>query len=128
MKLKKVLTLFFIILIISMMLLSQYTVFGTDNNSREIGSDETDTIKTDNFEKVSEFKGTRNFSVLIDLSNLENYVNGGRTKLEYLIRVFKTDWVNIETLVNGINLEIKMSFEFSSYNDYINKLTMLLRL
>ena len=77
-------------------------------------------------ESEEEFKGTREIAVSVDLSDLDNYVNGGRSYLEAMIRTSSIDWLNYSTSVENINLIITISFDFESYDDYYEKVSYML--
>lgn len=77
-------------------------------------------------ESEEEFKGTRSIAVSVDLSDLDNYVNGGRSYLEAMIRTSSIDWLNYSTSVENINLIITISFDFESYDDYYEKVSYML--
>ena len=89
------------------------------NNEVEINA-KKDVVSSENF------KGTREFILYADLSNLENYISGGRTSLEYIIRMFKSDWLNFEISTENYDLKIKINFDFESYEDYTSKISELL--
>ena len=77
-------------------------------------------------ESEKDFKGTRSIAVAVDLSDLDNYVNGGRTYLEAMIRTSSVDWLNYSTSVEDMNLVISISFDFDSFDDYYEKVTYML--
>ena len=127
MKLRKKVYKLFITILILICLLSTFVFATNEENNSEVNASSNE-IQTDKAKEIKDFKGARYFSVLIDSSNLDNYINGGRSELEYLIRVLKNEWLNVELSVNGINLEVKMDFNFETYEDYIKKLEYLLRI
>ena len=77
-------------------------------------------------EKNEDFKGTRTFSIYSDLSNLKNYIQGGRSSLEYIIRMNNIEWLNLELSSDNYNLKLDFSFDFNSYEDYLEKIKYLL--
>ena len=77
-------------------------------------------------ESEEEFKGTRSIAVSVDLSDLDNYVNGGRSYLEAMIRTSSVDWLNYSTSVENMNLIITISFDFENYDDYYEKISYML--
>lgn len=77
-------------------------------------------------ESEKNFKGTRSIAIAVDLSDLDNYVNGGRTYLEAMIRRSSVDWLNYSTSVEDMNLVISISFDFDSFDDYYEKVTYML--
>lgn len=121
---KKFLSLFLILLLI----FGNAVNASNEKKELDIEASPNSEVQTDKAEEIKDFKGARYFSVLIDSSNLDNYINGGRSELEYLIRVLKNEWLKVELSVNGINLEVKMDFNFETYEDYIKKLEYLLRI
>lgn len=127
MKLRKKVYKLFITILILICLLSTFVFATNEENNSEVNASSNE-VQTDKAKEIEDFKGARYFSVLIDSSNLDNYINGGRSELEYLIRVLKNEWLNVELSVNGINLEVKMDFNFETYEDYIKKLEYLLRI
>ncbi|MBR1540323.1 MAG: hypothetical protein IJ629_04040 [Clostridia bacterium] len=75
---------------------------------------------------MEDFQGTRQFTVLADMSNLKNYIEGGRSSLELVIRMKSVDWLNVEISSDEYDIRLDFSFEFSSFEDYISKIEYLL--
>ena len=118
MNLKRILcnTILFI-LIFSMV--TSYLVFAAEEPT-------TTQINTSNITKIEEFKGKRVVTILADTSNMNNYLNGGRASFDYLIRKNKIEWLDIELFTDNLTLNIQLSFDFESYDDYFNKISELL--
>ncbi|MBR2290355.1 MAG: hypothetical protein IJ867_07255 [Clostridia bacterium] len=75
---------------------------------------------------MKEFKGTRTIQVLADNSNFNNYLNGGRDAFNDIIRINQIDWLTIELEAEEVTLNINLSFAFDSYQDYLDKVSILL--
>jgi len=72
------------------------------------------------------FKGTRSLTFTADTSDVENFIDGGRTVLDLIIRASAPEWADITLSANGRNLELAIVFEFGSYDDYCSKTSELL--
>lgn len=75
---------------------------------------------------IEDFSGTRTFTIDSDLSNLKNYIEGGRSSLEFVIRQNKIDWLNLDISSDEYDLKLTYSFDFTSYEDYTEKVEQLL--
>lgn len=74
----------------------------------------------------NEFEGYRMIQVTMDHSDLENYIDGGRSTLDYTLRTVKPEWLQIDYKSFEQDLEIKMQYQFIDFNDYKNKTQQLL--
>lgn len=75
---------------------------------------------------MENFQGTRTFTIYSDLSNLKNYIEGGRSSLEYIIRMKSVDWLDVEISSDEYDVRLDFSFKFNSFEDYVSKLEYLL--
>lgn len=73
-----------------------------------------------------DFSGNRSVSFIVDKSNLNNYINGGREYFEYVFRGYVPEFVEYDFSSDDSNLAISLSFAFTSYDDYVDKLSKLL--
>lgn len=74
----------------------------------------------------SEFSGSRTTVMQIDKSDLELYISGGRSMFELVLRENASSWFeyNIESENNTVTFTF--SFDFSTYDEYVERLTVLL--
>lgn len=72
------------------------------------------------------FSGKRTVTLMGDRSDVENYVNGGRSELEIVIRQSKPEWLSYSTKSVDHSVRLIIEFEFSSYDEYVSRLTELL--
>lgn len=82
-------------------------------------------FKTDAEENT--FIGVRTIEVKVDQSDIENFVNGGRAVLDFVIRKYAPEWLNYTSKNVGRDVYISFSFKFVSYDDYCIKLEELLQ-
>ena len=73
------------------------------------------------------FYGSRTTVCRITQSDLENYVSGGRTSLEMLLSKNQHDWLTYSIESHERDLYIAISFAFDSYEDYTEKLSVLIK-
>ncbi len=73
------------------------------------------------------FIGVRMIEVKADQSDMENFVNGGRTVLDFVVRKHAPEWLNYTSKTVGRDVYISFSFEFVSYDDYCVKIEELLQ-
>ena len=74
----------------------------------------------------AEFEGNRKLCVVISQSDLENYISGGRYSLEMLFRTCGFDWLNYRIYTSDRDTYTEISYEFDSFNDYVDKTEQLL--
>lgn len=74
----------------------------------------------------SAFSGSRTTVFTIDYSDLENFVEGGRSAFDLALRKQKPDWLNATVTTKGRDLYLSFSFAFSTFEDYKAKLAELL--
>lgn len=74
----------------------------------------------------ADFSGSRSFSWVIDGSDLDNYVNGGRNAYDLAIRYSKPKWLQYEIRAAATGVETSFTFDFASFDDYLSKVTVLL--
>lgn len=124
MKIKKYL-LNFILIFMAISLALNISVFAKEENIEEKNI-EGSQVEVQNIEKIEDFKGKRIFSIYTDLSNLKNYIQGGRSSLEYIIRMNNKEWLKLDISSDDYDIKLDFSFEFSSYDDYEDKIEYLL--
>lgn len=73
-----------------------------------------------------EFNGTRSMQVTADWSDLENYINGGRTAFDQILRGNMPEWFMYKIHTQGRDVTCTFSFSFTSFEDYQKKLTQLI--
>lgn len=72
------------------------------------------------------FAGHRQCICTISLSDLENFVIGGRSSLEMVIAKNEEDWFSCTTEAKGRNVFLFLNYSFESYEDYASKTEYLL--
>ena len=72
------------------------------------------------------FKGGRNIVFSVDASDLDNFVNGGRSAFELSVRKNKPEWLDLKINTVGRDVQISFFFEFESFSDYLDKISALL--
>lgn len=73
-----------------------------------------------------EFTGTRSIQVTADWSDLENYINGGRTAFDQILRGSMPEWFAYEIHTQVRDVTCTFSFSFTSFEDYQKKLKQLI--
>ncbi len=71
------------------------------------------------------FEGSRNLSFVIDRSDIFNFIDGGHKSFCTPFEQFK-DWLKLNYTVEKVDIVYTISFDFSSRQDYIEKLSSLL--
>lgn len=74
-----------------------------------------------------EFSGTRSVVCRISQSDLDNFLSGGRASLEMLLSQNRNEWLQYRLISRERDLYITLTFSFESYQDYEEKLSVLLR-
>lgn len=82
-------------------------------------------LKTQAEESI--FTGVRTMELKADQSDIENFINGGRTAFDFVIRSHAPEWLNYTLKTVGRDAYLNFSFEFTSYDDYCAKLEELLQ-
>lgn len=74
----------------------------------------------------SRFEGSRTVCYVMDRSELENYVTGGRKTLETCFRVSRPSWLSVSYRTQETEVYLTLSFPFESFADYQAKLGELM--
>ncbi len=77
-------------------------------------------------EDFEEFAGNRSVTYSVDKSDLENFISGGRSALDILLRSNSPSWLKYTLSAENRNVNVSFAFDFVSYNDYSGKLSELL--
>lgn len=72
------------------------------------------------------FSGTRVVEFVFDTSDLDNYANGGRAGVDLYLRKNAPQWLNHSLQADGRDVFLTYSFTFSSFDEYIQRITALL--
>lgn len=75
----------------------------------------------------ADFSGVRTTTCRISQSDLDNYVSGGRTSLEMLLSRNQQEWMSYGVTSQERDLFISLSFSFESYEDYEEKISILMK-
>lgn len=75
----------------------------------------------------ADFSGVRTTTCRISQSDLDNYVSGGRTSLEMLLSRNQQEWLSYGVTSQERDLFISLSFSFESYEDYEEKISILMK-
>ena len=73
----------------------------------------------------SSFSGNRCSVFTFDKSDIENFVSGGRSSLDILIRTQSPAWIEASLTAKNRDILITLSFDFESLEDYENKIEYL---
>lgn len=74
----------------------------------------------------SRFEGSRTLCFVMDRSELENYVIGGRKTLETCFRISRPSWLSVSYRTQTTDVYLTLSFPFESFADYQTKLSELM--
>lgn len=74
----------------------------------------------------NQFSGNRNVIIQIDESDMNSYISGGREGFEYAIRKNKPIWLNYTMKTANRTITIAIDFDFSTYEEYVERLEQLL--
>ncbi len=77
-------------------------------------------------EKAIVFEGSRKVELTIDRSDLNNYINGGQSFFDLILRNYAPEWLTFSMKAENRDIKVSLGFSFSSYEDYKNKLDELL--
>lgn len=72
------------------------------------------------------FQGQRSITFRADVSDIDNFINGGRPGFDLTLRRQLPQWAEYAVRSHDRDLHIKVSFLFDSYEDYLEKLSVLL--
>lgn len=65
-----------------------------------------------------DFSGNRRVVFTADRSDLENFIDGGRSSLELLLRRSRPDWLSYDLSADGRQADLEFSFSFGSRAEY----------
>lgn len=74
----------------------------------------------------SNIKGTRSVTFTSDISNMNNYINGGRAAFDLSLRKNAPEWLNYSLKADGRNVVTSVSFDFASYSELTERLGVLI--
>lgn len=72
------------------------------------------------------FAGTRQLEFTVDSSDLENFVNGGRSALDLRLRMAAPDWLDFSLSAQDRSVILSMGFSFRDQQEYRDRLAALL--
>lgn len=72
------------------------------------------------------FTGTRDLVIEIDESDINSYVSGGREGFELALRKSRPTWLEYTLKTQDKTITFTMNFSFSTYDEYVERLTELL--
>jgi len=76
--------------------------------------------------EAADFAGNRTVEFTFQSSDLDNYANGGRPAMDLYLRRDAPQWLTYTLEAQGYEVALTYSFDFESYNDYTQKLAVLL--
>ena len=71
------------------------------------------------------FSGIRTVQLYTDISDMENFFNGGRSSVELALRRNTPEGINCSVSTDGRDVFITINFDFTSMTDYKNKVRKL---
>ena len=74
----------------------------------------------------SDISGVRTVEFKADWSDLENYVNGGRSHFDLILRSILPEWASYKLRSHNRNVTLTLAFSFDSLADYKDKVTELI--
>lgn len=74
----------------------------------------------------AEFSGERTLEYTMEISDLNNFFNGGRPALEFALRRYAPSWLHYEIQTADRTLTLTMTIPFTSFADYRDKMLTLL--
>ena len=86
----------------------------------------TYTFAEEAIEEGITFSGKRSVVFLADKSNLDNFIDGGRSALDLILRNNSPEWLDTKTTADGRDVLISLEFSFGSFEDYRSKIGELL--
>lgn len=72
------------------------------------------------------FRGSRIVTYEVDKSDLENFIDGGRTAFDILLRKNAPSWLQYELYARDRTVYLTINFDFDSFEDYSEKTKKLL--
>jgi len=72
------------------------------------------------------FSGTKKLVYSIDVSDMNNYFNGGRSAFDILLRSYAPDWLKYSVKSSDLDLQISLEYSFVSYEDFCSKTSDLI--
>ena len=79
-----------------------------------------------NGKQTEAFSGKRQIVYITDQSNLNNYIDGGRSAFDLILRKDAPEWLSYDISTKNRNIYVSFLFEFTSFEDYEVKLKELL--
>lgn len=76
--------------------------------------------------EMDNFCGSRRVTYIVDKSDLNNFVDGGRSSFDIVLRSNVPLWLNYEIYASDRNVYLEINFDFGSFDDYTSKLKELL--
>lgn len=73
----------------------------------------------------SDIKGTRSVTFISDISNMNNYIDGGRAAFDLSLRKNAPEWLDYSLKADGRNVVTSVSFDFVSYGELSERLGVL---
>ncbi len=83
-------------------------------------------IDSSSFSEPDSFSGTRHIEITADISDVENFINGGRPILDMAVRSNAPEWLSYNIHAVDRDLLITLDFTFESLGDYTEKVKALL--
>ena len=87
---------------------------------------ESEVDSSSSFSEPDSFSGTRHIEITADISDVENFINGGRPMLDMAIRSNAPEWLSYNIHAVDRDLLITLDFTFESLGDYTEKVKALL--
>ena len=75
---------------------------------------------------ASEFAGTRALLCAIDRSDLDNFIDGGRSAFDITLRRYRPEWLKYSVSTEDREVKLNVEFSFNSYSEYVDRLGELL--
>ena len=72
------------------------------------------------------FVGSRVVEYVADKSDIDNFIDGGRSAFELVLRSSMPSWAVYQLRSDGRDLRLSLQFDFTSYDEYTARLTELL--
>lgn len=72
------------------------------------------------------FHGSRTLVYTVDASDLNSYIDGGRPAFDLILRICAPEWLSYDLSGDGRDVRFQLSFQFSSGEDYCEKMGTLL--
>lgn len=72
------------------------------------------------------FAGTRFVEFSADKSDIDNFIDGGKSSFDLILRANTPEWIVYQMSSEGRDTHLTLQFDFTSYDDYIAKISELL--